>query len=62
MTNVEGGIKFWHRLLANLVKFYEGGLDYCTAKRLSFYELNMLNSEANRINKEIERSLAKARR
>ena len=42
------------RVVCNLIKFYEGGLQYHIAKKLPISELVMLNHNAGRINKEIE--------
>ena len=41
-------------MLADLVKFYEGGLSYEYAKSMSIDEAVHLNREARRINKEIK--------
>lgn len=46
--------------IANLVLFYEGGLEYSTARMLPLPELVILHNTAKRINDKREREMKKA--
>lgn len=44
----------WEYLIANLLKFYQGGLSYQDCMSMSFHSLIRFNRYAQKINAEIE--------
>lgn len=44
----------WIYLIANLIKFYEGGITYRDTMRMTFNQLVKWNRMAQKINREIE--------
>ena len=44
----------WRFIIANVVKFYEGGVQYKDAKQMPLYELIQLEQDAAKIAKEIK--------
>lgn len=44
----------WHYLICDMVGYYQGGLQYEYAKRMTLSELFLLKKQAVRMNKEIK--------